>query len=156
MSREIPDSILEQLYSLNPNSVDLVIARVYYGEDVTYLVSNYVNITYDGQEYTAAPFKIVLPDDKESEDVAATLEISDVQGVLYGIIRNHDSLNAEFELISRATDLSFTSISVYPNFKLTSATWNTSTATFTLNRDDATIYSFPKDLMDNTTLPNLY
>ena len=156
MSRSIDPSVLEQLYSLNPNTVDLIIARVSYNTETLYLVNNYVNITYEGQEYTALPFDFVLPDDKETEDNGASLKVADVNGEIYGLVRTYDELDAEFELISRKTDLTFVPISLFPNFKLSSASWDSSSVSFNLMRDDATIYSFPKDIMDNTTLPNLY
>ena len=156
MSRSIDPVVLEQLYSLTPNSVDLIIARVSYNNDTLYLVNNYVDVTYDGQVYTAMPFTFVLPDDKEVGDNGATLVVADVNGEVYGIVRTYDELLAEFELISRKPDLSYVPISYFPNFKLSSASWDSSTVSFSLMRDDATGYSFPKDIMDNTTLPNLY
>ena len=156
MSRSIDPAVLEQLYSLNPNSVDLIIARITHSSGTLYIVNNYVNITYGAQEYTAVPFDFVLPDDKESEDNGASLKIADVNGEIYGLVRNYDELTAEFELISRKPDLSFVPISLFPNFKLSSASWDSSSVSFSLMRDDSTFYSFPKDIMDNTTLPNLY
>ena len=156
MSRNISPATLEQLYSLTPNSVDLIVARVSYGNDTLYLVNNTVDITYGGQEYTALPFTFVLPDDKETEETGAQLVLADVNGDFYGIVRTYDELYSEFELISRDPSLSFTSVSLFPNFRLSNATWDSSTTSFNLMRDDASIYGFTKDIMDNTTLPSLY
>ena len=81
----------------------------------------------------------------------------DVGGDIYSTVRTYNEMFLEFELINYqpATD-TYVSISLYPNFKLSNAQWNYSTVTLSMIRDDATMYNFPKDSMDNILFPNLY
>ena len=157
MSRNLTNEVIKDIYATTTSSVDLIVIRVTSGLDTMYFVRNNEDITYDGQLYTSAPFDVTLPDDKETESTSAALTIMDVGGDIYSTVRTYNEMFLEFELINYqpATD-TYVSISLYPNFKLSNAQWNYSTVTLSMIRDDATMYNFPKDSMDNILFPNLY
>ena len=156
MSRDISQGNLEQLYSLESENAELILLRIYFNNEVLYIARNFTDITFNGQVYTALPFDITLPDENDNGSNSAELSISDVGGEIYGIIRTTDELTAEFEIISQTVLGAQSSIAIFPNMRLSSASWEDTNATFNLFREDEGIYSFPKDKMDNTRFPGLY
>lgn len=156
MSRNIPDEVLQDLYSLNSTSIEFLLLRIFYNNQTLYLVNNFKDITYNSQVYTALPFKVTLPDDKDQEDEGAKLQIADINGEIFTIVRTVDELSAEFEIITKRSDNSMISLQEYKYFKLSTVSWDSSQVTFTLTSDDALVYSFPKDTMDNYTFKGMY
>lgn len=156
MSREFSDALLEEYFSTNPTSTDLVLARVSDGTSDYFFVRDYNDLTYEAQVYTALPFDITLPNDKETEESGATLKIADPNGELFTLVRTADTLTAEFEIVNVAQGGAVTSVSSFPHFTLSTVRWDTATVTFNLARDDSTMYAFPKDKMDNITFPGMY
>jgi hypothetical protein len=156
MSRDISQANLEQLYDLDSGNAELVLLRVNYDGELLYLVRNFIDITFNSQVYTALPFDVTLPNQNEESSSGAQLLISDVSGDIYGIIRTASDITAEFEIISQTALGAQTSIATFQNMRLSNAEWTDQTATFDLFREDESIYSFPKDTMDNIKFPGLY
>jgi len=156
MSRDLSQDSIDQLFSLQSDNAEIVLLRIDYDGDVVYLARNFIDITYNAQVYTALPFDIKLPDENDNGSNNAELTVSDVNGDIYGEIRLADEITAEFEIISQEVGGAQTSIAIFQNLRLSNATWDESTATFNLFREDEGIYSFPKDSMTNILWPGLY
>ena len=156
MSRDISQANLEQLYSLDSGNAEIVLLRIDYDGEMIFLARNFIDITFESQLYTALPFDITLPDENETGSNGAELLIADTSGDIYGLVRTSEEITAEFEIISQTFAGAQSSIAIFKNMRLSSASWADTNATFSLFRDDEGIYSFPKDSMDNILLPGLY
>lgn len=141
---------------MNAADVDMILLTVSYDTTTLYFAKNFVSVTHNGNTYSPLPFDVTLPDDKETGDTSAQITMADINGDIYAMVRGVDEIFAEFSLIKMNDSEPHDVIRSFPNFKLNNASWNQSTVTFDLVRDDIGIYKFPADSMDNITFPGLY
>ena len=174
MPRKIPSNIIRKLYSKNVDSAFLSLCTFQSGGEIIRVVDNPENITYNGDEYTATSFTIVLPDDQTDSVSEATLVIADVNNVFLDIVRNYSEVYCSIEVVAVRSVGSISTGGVPPQYeynkvvtvyetkvgpyemKLSNADGGLSTTSFTISSDDISDYQFPKVSFNTSSFPGLY
>ncbi len=155
MSNSIPTDIRKDYYKTDGQYVDLIAFVVTHEDESLYFVNDWDTLTYNSQVYEAAPFEATPPNEDDSNRATASLSISDVQGKIYPLVRQYNSLDFTLQLFAVSPTGVVTLTQEWTGLKLQKGSWNSSKSTFTLSRKNVGLNSFPKTKMNSTTLPNI-
>lgn len=176
MPRGIPSSIIRKLYQKNIDTAFLTVLTVYYSGNVLRLVNNEEDIEYKGNTYTATRFTIVLPDDSPDSVPVSSVVFADINNTFIDIVRNIDELDCDVEMIAVKTNASISiendgsndyyettrTFDVYETkvgpyqMRLSSASSDIGTTSFTISYDDIGQYTFPERKFSSYDFPLLY
>lgn len=119
------------------------------------VVNNTEDVTSRGETFTAYPFNLVLPDEREDAPPRARLEIDNVSREIAQAIRSITSAPTVTIEIIRAADPDTVEMS-WPFFSLRNIKWDSKVVSGDLTVEDFTSEPYPAGIFSPASFPGVF
>ncbi len=157
MSRNLSTDALKAIYAAETAEAFLILLTLDHEtlETPLRVSSDAVDTVSRGESFTAFPFELVLPDDRENTSPRARLIIDNVSRVVLASIKSLSTAPSVTMEIVRGSDPD-TVEAVFPDFKLANIKYNALTIQGDLTLEDFTAEPYPSTIFSPSSFPALF
>lgn len=157
MSRNLSTDAIKALYGQETAEAFLILLTLDHESlnNPIRVSSDAVDTESRGENYTAFPFELILPDDRENTAPRARLVIDNVSRDVLSAIKSLNSAPTMKIEIVRGSDPD-TVEAIFPDFRLTNIKYNVLTIQGDLSLEDFTAEPYPSMIFSPSTFPAIF